>query len=272
MTAERSFAGCSSANASAAFVKRSQFLLQEPPRDGQANLYYWYYATLTLFQVQGHDWEAGMRPCSNNCFVPANRACAGRELGHRHRLGWLWRSRLHHGRRGDVPGSLLPPSAAVRVGRRRRMSHLPAGEPQAMNRISSRTACPAWSAVNGVCSSFAPAFPSRRRHTEQAAHADSSTWQLSRRAASSRNRSELGPRAPFQPCSLWHFCKSLPGNRLQLSVRVPSGSLFVLRLSARVNSSLCLFIPLRSGPASSRPAGQESSGLALPNPCPAASR
>jgi len=32
-------------------------LLREPPTDGKANLYYWYYATLALYQAQGDDWR-----------------------------------------------------------------------------------------------------------------------------------------------------------------------------------------------------------------------
>ena len=35
----------------------AEFLLQEPPGVGQTNAYYWYYATLGLFQLQGPQWE-----------------------------------------------------------------------------------------------------------------------------------------------------------------------------------------------------------------------
>jgi hypothetical protein len=37
------------------------YLMQEPPQDGQANLYYWYYASISLFQLQGDDWQSWNR-------------------------------------------------------------------------------------------------------------------------------------------------------------------------------------------------------------------
>lgn len=34
-----------------------EYLLQDMPSDGKANLYYWYYGTLALFQIQGEPWQ-----------------------------------------------------------------------------------------------------------------------------------------------------------------------------------------------------------------------
>jgi hypothetical protein len=41
----------------AAFQEANDFLLRELPGQDEANLYYWYYATLYLFQLQGDAWE-----------------------------------------------------------------------------------------------------------------------------------------------------------------------------------------------------------------------
>lgn len=42
----------------AATEEAVRFLLQETPQTGEMNLYYWYYGTLALFQLQGPAWEA----------------------------------------------------------------------------------------------------------------------------------------------------------------------------------------------------------------------
>jgi hypothetical protein len=34
------------------------FIMREPPQDGKANLYYWYYGSLALFQTQSADWQS----------------------------------------------------------------------------------------------------------------------------------------------------------------------------------------------------------------------
>lgn len=34
-----------------------EFIMDEPPRNGQMNLYYWYYGSLAMFQVQGESWK-----------------------------------------------------------------------------------------------------------------------------------------------------------------------------------------------------------------------
>jgi hypothetical protein len=41
----------------AAISEAVQLLMQETPRSGEINLYYWYYATIALFQLQGSEWE-----------------------------------------------------------------------------------------------------------------------------------------------------------------------------------------------------------------------
>jgi hypothetical protein len=45
-------------NAPAALAEAASYVGEEKPGEGQSNFYYWYYATLALFQRQGADWEA----------------------------------------------------------------------------------------------------------------------------------------------------------------------------------------------------------------------
>lgn len=44
------------ARANPAGDEAGDFLLEEPPGTGQPNLYYWYYATLGMYQLQGEHW------------------------------------------------------------------------------------------------------------------------------------------------------------------------------------------------------------------------
>jgi len=59
MTAEallcRQFMGLSRDNPAAA--EAGNYLMQELPGRGQTNVYYWYYATLAMYQLQGEYWE-----------------------------------------------------------------------------------------------------------------------------------------------------------------------------------------------------------------------
>jgi hypothetical protein len=41
----------------AATAEAEQFLLSELPGEGPTNYYYWYYATLALYQTQGESWQ-----------------------------------------------------------------------------------------------------------------------------------------------------------------------------------------------------------------------
>ena len=38
-------------------MKRATLLLEQLPGNGPANLYYWYYGTLAMFQLQGDYWQ-----------------------------------------------------------------------------------------------------------------------------------------------------------------------------------------------------------------------
>jgi hypothetical protein len=40
----------------AATAEAASFIAQQLPRDGQANFYYWYYATMALYQVKDENW------------------------------------------------------------------------------------------------------------------------------------------------------------------------------------------------------------------------
>ena len=64
------------------------YLLQETPQGGPFNEYYWYYATLALFQLQGPAWEVLQR-CAAGAFAggPGDRRHADRQLAHPYRLG-----------------------------------------------------------------------------------------------------------------------------------------------------------------------------------------
>src|SRR5208283_144500 len=55
----------------------SRYVLEEPPGSGPTNFYYWYYATLSLYQLQSDDWRAW------------NEALTGELVGQQRRTGQL---------------------------------------------------------------------------------------------------------------------------------------------------------------------------------------
>ena len=58
----------------AAIREAVAYLLQETPQGGPFNEYYWYYATLALFQLQGDAWEAWNGACRSVCWRPRKPA------------------------------------------------------------------------------------------------------------------------------------------------------------------------------------------------------
>ena len=97
------------------------FLLAELPNDGNSNLYYWYYATLAMYQLQGVHWQRwndALREAVVSRQV--KDGSAGRFLGHRRPLGRPRRPRLYHRAGHADVGSLLPLPAALCRSRPRR--------------------------------------------------------------------------------------------------------------------------------------------------------
>lgn len=50
------------------------FLMQETPQSGSMNLYYWYYATVALFQVRGYAWETWNEALQQRLLAKQERA------------------------------------------------------------------------------------------------------------------------------------------------------------------------------------------------------
>ena len=57
----------------------SDFLIQELPGRGQSNLYYWYYATMALYQDQGPAWQTWNEALQQNLLARERRE--GRAAG-----------------------------------------------------------------------------------------------------------------------------------------------------------------------------------------------
>ena len=75
MTAEalvcRQFLGMSRQNLAA--EEAGNYLLEELPGMAQPNLYYWYYATLGMYQLQGTHWRHGTMPLRRRLWPPNAR-------------------------------------------------------------------------------------------------------------------------------------------------------------------------------------------------------
>ncbi len=76
---------------------------------GAGNVYYWYYGTLAMFQLQGEYWRQWNEALQTQLLgQPADRGPIGRQLGPGRRLGRLRRPDLQHFALGPLPGGLLP--------------------------------------------------------------------------------------------------------------------------------------------------------------------
>ena len=100
------------------------FLLGELPGEGTFNLYYWYYATLGMYQLQGDHWQRWNEALRDRPGQPPGQGrAAGGLLEYERPLGGLRRPRLHHGPGRPDAGGLLPlfsPLFGGGLGRRKR--------------------------------------------------------------------------------------------------------------------------------------------------------
>ena len=118
MTAEalvcRQFLGMARENP--ASNEAGDYLLSQLPSADKINLYYWYYGTLGMYQLQGdywRRWNEAMQTTSGWPSARRRRRC--RQLGSRMHLGRLRRPSLQHRAVGLVPGSVLPLPADLSV-------------------------------------------------------------------------------------------------------------------------------------------------------------
>ena len=118
MTAEalvcRQFLGMARENP--ASNEAGDYLLSQLPSADKINLYYWYYGTLGMYQLQGdywRRWNEAMQTTLVGRQRVRRRRC--RQLGPRMHLGRLRRPSLQHRAVGLVPGSVLPLPANLSV-------------------------------------------------------------------------------------------------------------------------------------------------------------
>ena len=95
------------------------FLLGQLPGQGAVNVYYWYYGTLAMYQLQGEYWRRWNQALQTQLLgTHAQGRRLGRKLGPRRHLGRLRRPHLQHLAIGPLPGGLLPLPAALFAGAR----------------------------------------------------------------------------------------------------------------------------------------------------------
>ena len=87
----------------------ANFIVRATPDQDPMNLYYFYYATMAMHQVQDHRWIAWNRALTTKLLATQHeRRRTGRQLGPGPRLGLHRRAGLQHGPGLSVPGNLLP--------------------------------------------------------------------------------------------------------------------------------------------------------------------
>ncbi len=89
----------------------AEYLLGELPQAGQPNLYYWYYGTLALFQVQGEAWQRWNAAMQRQLLQLHARMDIWPGAGTPIPSGVVMAVELQHVHGHALPGSVLPLSA-----------------------------------------------------------------------------------------------------------------------------------------------------------------